>query len=370
MSDALLLVGDSETNQNLYYKTHFLAGDPFVYFEHGDRRVLVVGGMERGRAEKESIVPEIRTFEDFNFRQLVSELGDRTRAFATMLQRLTEGAGEITVEGTFPVMYADALRAQGVTLRVDNDLLDTERRTKSEEEVDAIERAQAATERAVAHAFEILSSSETHDSILHYNGVPLTAERLRTEIETLLVRDGMVPVTPIVAPGPGASDPHWLGEGPIRAGQAIVFDVFPRDKASRYYADMTRTVVRGEPEPQLQAMFDAVVAGQEAAFGMIRAGANGREVHEATAQAMRDAGFDREDDGPRYIHSTGHGVGLNIHEGPGLGTRDDELREGDVITVEPGLYDPEIGGVRMEDMVVVTADGYRNLTNFPKRFVL
>jgi Xaa-Pro aminopeptidase len=206
------------------------------------------------------------------------------------------------------------------------------------------------------------------DGVLHYNGIPLTAERLRTEIDSILMREGMEPGTPIVAAGPGAADPHFTGSGPIREGEAIVMDVFPRSKESRYFADMTRTVVKGKPSDELRSMYDAVLRAQERALSMIRPGVNGREIHEAVEAIFAEEGFAGEGPGPRYIHGTGHGVGLDIHEGPGLSTQDVNLAEGDVVTVEPGLYDPAVGGVRIEDLVVVTADGNRNLTRFPKSF--
>lgn len=371
-SKTLLLVGDSESNPNLYYKTHFLAGDPFVYVERDDRRILVVSSMEQGRAVKESHVPEVRSFDDFGYLDLVRETGDRSRAFTLLLSRILGEAGSdgATVEGLFPVAYADALRAENVALEVDPNLLRDERRRKSTEEVGAIEAAQRATESAAQRAIEILAASDEVSGTLHFTGIPLSAERLRTEIEVLLTREGMDPGDVIVAGGPGAADPHWRGSGPLRAGEAIVLDIFPRSKATRYYADMTRTVVKGQPGDTLRRMYDATLAAQETALALIRPGAMGEEIHAAVVEVFKRAGFDSDVGGPRYIHGTGHGVGLEIHEGPGISTAAGALREGDVVTVEPGLYDPDIGGIRIEDLVVVTAGGNRNLTRFPKQFEL
>jgi Xaa-Pro aminopeptidase len=147
-------------------------------------------------------------------------------------------------------------------------------------------------------------------------------------------------------------------------------DIFPRSKSTKYWADMTRTVVKGQPSDELMKMYETVLRSQEAAFGQIRAGATGKAVHDAVVEVLKEAGYNREDGGPVMNHSTGHGVGIDIHEAPGVGFGDTELLVGDVITIEPGLYDPSIGGIRIEDMVVVTADGYRNLTQFPKDFVI
>ncbi|MDQ4106715.1 MAG: M24 family metallopeptidase, partial [Actinomycetota bacterium] len=160
--------------------------------------------------------------------------------------------------------------------------------------------------------------------------------------------------------------------------EAIILDIFPMDKSSRYYADMTRTVVKGEPNEELQRMYDAVLESQEAALGMIRAGVSGRDVHRKVSDILHERGYktlvhDQQEGTPLrkgFIHGTGHGVGLEIHEAPRISPAADELRAGDVVTVEPGLYDPQLGGVRIEDLVVVTQDGGRNLTNFPKEFRL
>jgi Xaa-Pro aminopeptidase len=373
MSNAILLVGDSVSNSNLFYKTHFLAGDPFVYAETGEQKLLVVNSMEQGRAQKESKVDAVRTFDQYGYRELTRELNDRTAAFSHILQRILNDlhTDAATVEGDFPVMYADALRANGVALTVDPHLLVSERRIKSGEEISAIEEAQRATERAMARAIETIGESEIIGDTLHYAGIPLTSERLRSEIEALFLREDMDSShTPITAGGPGAADPHWLGSGPLRAGQAIVLDLFPRSKRTRYFADMTRTVVKGQPDETLIAMYDATSRALDAALSQIRAGANGKDVHTAADDVFKDAGFHGEGPGPRYIHSTGHGVGLDIHEGPSLGSQDVELQPGDVVTVEPGLYDPTIGAVRLEDLVVVTDDGYTNLTRFPRQFIL
>lgn len=373
MSDAMLLVGDSRTDANLYYTTRFLAGDPFAYLERDGTSMIVVSSMERGRAEKESTAATVRTFDDFGYRDLIETTGSRDAAFAAVVGKAMEeiGAGVARVRGSFPVLLADTLRAAGVELIVDPELLRLRRRVKGPDEIAAIEAAQRATERAMAHAIDLIGNADLRAGVLHHAGIPLTSERIRTEIEVLLTRAGMdISDAPIVAGGAGAADPHYLGAGPLRAGEAIVIDIFPRARATRYFADMTRTVVKGDPGETLTAMYDATALALDAAIALIRAGVNGRDVHQAVLDVYEGAGFGGDGDGPRLIHGTGHGVGLDIHEGPNLGAVDVELLPGDVVTVEPGLYDPKIGGVRIEDLVVVTEQGCRNLTEFPRRFRL
>jgi Xaa-Pro aminopeptidase len=368
MPDSILLVGDSESDQNLYYKTHFLAGDPFVYLETDGRQVLVVGRMEQGRAQKESSVPEVKTFDDYGYLDLIKGGADRTGAFLTVLERIAAESGDgVTVEGRFPVLYADELRQRGVTLQVSADLLRVDRRRKSAGEIEAIEAAQRATERAMARARDLLAESHVLGDTLHLDGVPLTSERLRHEMDVALLREGMDPGEAIVACGPGAADPHWIGEGTLRAGESIIIDIFPRSKRTRYYADMTRTFVKGDPGEQLERMYAATELALDTALRLIRPSANGADIHRAVLDSFNAAGFS-EDGGPWMSHGTGHGVGLDIHEFPSLGVAGVELAEGDVVTVEPGLYDPAVGGVRLEDLAVVTANGCRNLTRFPRQF--
>jgi len=373
MANTLLLVGNSYSNQNLFYKTRFLCGDPFVYVERDGHRLLVTSPMERGRAEKESTVSEVRTFDDYGYRDLTRELNDRAQAFTAVLTKIVRefDSSSVVAEGSFPALYADALRRNGVTVDIDPRLLVVARRQKSEAEIAAIEEAQRATERATARALDVLAESEEHDGFLHFEGSLLTSERLRTEIEVSLIYNGMESSgSPIVAGGPGAADPHWKGEGPLTCGEAIVLDVFPRSDRSRYHADMTRTVFKGDPGDRLRAMYDAVLSAQQAGLGAIRAGVNGRDVHQAVVSVFEASGFTDEAQGPRFVHGTGHGVGLAVHEAPHIGLLDEELQENEVVTVEPGLYDPTLGAVRIEDLVVVTRTGHRNLTRFPKYFEL
>ncbi|MDQ4064396.1 MAG: Xaa-Pro peptidase family protein, partial [Actinomycetota bacterium] len=190
------------------------------------------------------------------------------------------------------------------------------------------------------------------------------------------LRRGCAASGTITAGGAQTADPHERGHGALKAGDPIILDIFPADKTTRYYADMTRTFVKGAPGEKLQKMYDAVLESQEAALAMIGPGINGRDIHNKVSDILHESGYktlvhDQRPGEPLqegFIHGTGHGVGLEIHESPRVSIADEKLVPGDVVTIEPGLYYKGIGGVRIEDLVVVTESGCRNLTNFPKEF--
>ncbi len=378
----LLVIGAPQHDAAAYHLCGFLAPDPVICARINGKKYLAVSSMEYGRAEKQANVDELLSFDELEVNKLARELGSGARAYAAATAGLLErfGVESVAVPPTLGVAYADELRSRGVEVSPNGKLFADLRRAKTEEEISHIEKTQRAVEAACARAVKILRASGPREyGILHYEDRPLTSERLRSEIEIELLRHGCAAnAGTITAGGVQAADPHEEGHGPLRSGEAIILDIFPVDKASRYYADMTRTVIKGEPKEELRKMHDAVLESQEAALGMIRAGVNGKDVHRKVSDVLHERGYytlvhDQIEGNPLregFIHGTGHGVGLEIHESPRISPADDELRVGDVVTVEPGLYDPQVGGVRIEDLVVVTEDGYRNLTEFPKEFRL
>ncbi len=379
---ALLVIGAPQHDAAAYHLCGFLAPDPVICLQVDGRKYLAVSSMEYGRAEKQANVDELLSFDELEVNRLARELKSGARAYAAATVNLLDrlGAESVAVPSTLGVAYADELRSREIEVIPNGKLFADLRRAKTEEEISHIEKTQRAVEAACAHAVEILKASGSREyGILHYEERPLTSERLRSEIETELLRHGCAAdAGTITAGGIQAADPHEEGHGPLRSGEAIILDIFPVDKASRYYADMTRTVVKGEPNEELKKMYDAVLESQEAALGMIQAGVNGKDVHQKVSDVLHERGYrtlvhDQEEGNPLrkgFIHGTGHGVGLEIHEAPRISPADDQLRVGDVVTVEPGLYDPQVGGIRIEDLVVVTEDGCRNLTEFPKEFRL
>jgi Xaa-Pro aminopeptidase len=380
----LLVIGTPQHDATAYHLSGFLAPDPVIFLRAAGKRYLAVSALEYGRAEKEAPADELISFDELDLTRLARELKSGARAFAAATANLLKKVGAegspVTVPPHFGVAYADELRARGIKIEPDGRLFADLRRVKTQEEVSHIEEAQRALEEACAHAADVLEEAEiASDGTLRWRGETLTSELLRSEIDVELLRRGCAAEEgTITAGGPQAADPHERGSGPLKVGETIILDIFPRSQTSRYYADMTRTFVKGEPDDELQNMYDAVLEAQEMALSMIKAGVNGRDVHDKVSDILHEKGYKtgKHDQKPGepltegFFHGTGHGVGLEVHEAPRVSTVDEKLRAGDVVTVEPGLYQPGLGGVRIEDLVVVTESGCRNLTRFPKDFRL
>ena len=370
MSVAKLIIADSEKNANLYYATRFLAPDPFIFAQVDGRRILVMSDLEVDRAKAQAKVTEV-----LSYTKLSQEVKRRGIAEPAMMDVVDEflksrSVKEIEVPVDFGIVYADALRKRGYTVTPKGDPFFPERLVKSEEEVAFLTTSLRITEEALACAIELISTSEVKpDGVLWIGGKPLTVELVRKAMHLVMMERGCVAQHTIVAPGVQAVDPHNEGSGPLRANEPIVIDVFPQHAESRYFADLTRTVVKGRASDKVRRMFEAVRAGQEIAYRMITVGVDGSAVHQAIMDSFDRRGFKTgEQDGRMqgFFHGTGHGVGLEIHEPPRISAKPDILKAGMVVTVEPGLYYLDAGGVRLEDMVVVTTDGCRVLTQAPK----
>lgn len=381
----LLFYGSSYHHPDIYASTRFLAPDPFISLEQGDERIILASALEKGRAEKESRATSVRDIYEFGARELSAQGLDGDKVNAAVIQRLLKerGLGRVSVPRYFPIGLADELRALGVELVVAQDLA-ARRRRKRPDEIALIEAAQRATEAAWEAGVEAIRRAKVRpDRTLELDGETFTAERLRAIVERELhARECQTPDHTITAPGTQAADPHELGRGPLRAHEAIVMDIYPQH-ISRYWADMTRTVSKGEPGAEIVRMYGVVKKAQDEAIAMLRPGVTGKEIHERVEDIIFEAGYDtlrpgqkRRPDDPAirgFFHGTGHGVGLEIHELPSIGRGKwgmVPLEPGDVVTIEPGIYDPDVGGVRLEDMLVVTEDGARNLTLAPRELVV
>jgi Xaa-Pro aminopeptidase len=295
--------------------------------------------------------------------EIVKEEKNRWRAYARMIAGLV--GGDILVPPQFPAALARELEAF-VRVIVDEDTVLKARAVKTDEEVTAIARVQEATEAAMGGAVSSIRSSRARKGILYRGRIPLTSEILQKEVAIALLSRGCRAVDTIISCGEDSAIPHMRGSGPLREGASIILDIFPQDEETGYTADMSRTVVKGEPAAELNEMFEAVRGAQSLAATLVRPGTTGAEVHGKVVDYFKERGFESNTRG--FIHNLGHGVGLDVHELPVLGPGGGELAAGNVITLEPGLYYPGKGGIRLEDMGVVTKKGFRDLTRMPREF--
>ncbi len=366
--DNLLLIAASEVNSNIYYASGFLAPDSFIYLKAGSESVLLMSDLEIDRARLQSKVDQVLSYSDYE--EKARQKNDKPTAMDVVSVLLKErGITDITVPSSFPIEYGDALRALGYKLVLKREPFFEQRSIKTEAEVEAIRTTQIAVEEAVDDLFNLLRAAEIKEGYLYHEGKQITSEFLRQRLHLTLMGKGCLAEHSIIACGVDACDPHQVGFGPLRANEAIVFDIFPRSIETRYFSDMSRTVVKGIASDRLKKMYDTVLEGQELGISRVRAGVSGKAIHEEITTLFEGRGYHTgrvEGRMQGFFHGTGHGVGLDIHEPPGISSRDWTLQKGEVVTVEPGLYYPDIGGVRIEDMVLVEENGCRNLTTYPK----
>ena len=367
---ARLIVAASEVDSNLLYATSFFAPDPFIFFQHRGKKYLVMSDLEIDRAKKDARVHSILSLTQFHRR-----LRDRGK------ERITTGdvlgavfkkkkIRSLLVPANFPILLADQLRSGGFKVMVQKDPFFNEREIKEPAEVSKIRDSIGVAEMGLRAGIAALKKARIgKDRYLYLNGRRLTSEELKRVVNTTIMAQGWVPSHTIVSSGNQCCDPHNEGHGPIRAHTSIVFDIFPRSQETGYFGDLSRTVVRGRASDRLKEAYESVCQGQEIAFRLIRDGVNGQEVHQKILQLFEKRGFPtgRMDGRMQgFFHGTGHGLGLDIHEAPRIGGVQSTLKNGHVVTVEPGLYYMGMGGVRLEDVVLVTRRGNRNLTRSPR----
>lgn len=370
---ATVFIAASELDSNLYYATKFVAPDPFIYLEIKGERIMVMSDLELDRAKSQATVDRVLSYSEIERR--ARDHGVAAPGSVDIIHVVLREAKikHVLVPANFPFSHASRLLELGYQIHAKQDPFYEQRVLKTGEEIRYIEAAQRATEDAVAAAHEMLREASIQDDQLWLDGAPLTSERVKKFINVRLMERDCVAQHTIVAGGEQACDPHNEGSGNLPAHRSIIFDVFPRSCTSRYFADMSRTVVRGRPSRELVKLYQTVKDAQEEAIEKIRDGADGVKIHRGICERFDKAGYKTGPVNGRmqgYFHGTGHGVGLDIHEAPRISRTGSLLQEGHVVTVEPGLYFPGLGAVRIEDMVLVTRDGCRNLTNFPKKLEL
>ena len=366
----LLLVAAGHDDADWRYATG-MELEQGLYFDFGDRQLLVVPELELERAAVQSRVRDVVDRRQAGWQESRDLIGAWSQVARHVLQE--RGAGAVRVSQNLPLGYYERLREAGLEMEVDRELFTVRRRRKSSEEASFIHSAQRAAEAACAEVIAHLAVAEVKDGWLWLDGRPLTSERLFARAESALQEIGYSGGDMIIAGSPECALPHYRGEGQLRANAPIIIDIFPRGKTSGYHGDLTRTVVVGEAGDQVRRMHAACEAALEAAIAAIRPGANGRDVHHTACKALVEQGFgtytegfEGREDGPRMNHSLGHGVGLDVHEPPSMRDLDYPLEEGDVVTVEPGLYLSGLGGVRIEDTGLVTRDSFRNFSSLPR----
>lgn len=368
-------IGPPHFSADILWRTGFKAPDPFYFVEIDDKTFILTSPLELERARKESNADEVVNSHNYS--------GKVRTPIANFLRK--QNVGKVIVNSKFPVelflmfkKYFEVVMAP--------DPFYPKRAVKTMWEIGEIQKAQFAVQKAVNTAMEYLRSCVVAGEVIKDLGSPefgmssfiVTSEMVRRIIDRSLFNDGFLGVDTIVSGGLQSADPHCMGSGPLRPDQPIVMDVFPLSLKTHYYADMTRTVFKGEPSPELKRMYNAVLETQNEAICEIAHGVNGNDIYNNARLEFDMRGYPtnmKTSPMEGFFHGVGHGVGLDIHEPPWISSGKCILEEGNVVTVEPGLYYPKahdhlsyipVGGIRIEDMVLVTKDGCRNLTTSPK----
>ena len=367
--EALLMVGTSEKSADLYYATRFRAPDDLIFVWTQNEKILLVSSLEFDRASEEADVDLVLHYKDYENK--VRSGGEENPSYddviTTLFQELQIKI--IHVAEAFPIGLGDALRAKGWDLRLIPSPLFPNRQIKACAEIEYIRDSQKAAELGMTVALDLLRESDIQQEELVLDGKVLTAERIRRAINIALMDGEYVANHTIVACGEQGCDPHQKGRGPLLANKPIIIDIFPFHNQYGYFGDITRTVVKGEASQKVKALYKTVLEAQEIALKKIKHGAKGDEIHSSVQRFFSSNGYEtglQEGFIQGFFHGTGHGVGLEIHEAPRISQQNDILQSGQVVTVEPGLYYRGIGGVRIEDTVVVRSNDCENLTSFPK----
>jgi Xaa-Pro aminopeptidase len=368
----VLIYADTIRSPELRHEVPVAVPDPFLYLERNGNRVAMLSSFEVDRVREAGI--DAHPYEEYGWDELIAQGLPREELDLELVLRAVKewGVSSAVVPSMFPLELADRLRAAGVDLKVDREVFLQRRRVKNESELAGIRRAQKGAEEAMGAARELLQRSEPSNGAVMLDGEQLTCERIKLEIQRVFGEHGLASDEFIVSHGPQSAVGHDMGSGPIAAGESIVIDLWPRDRESACYADMTRTFVVGEISDELREYQRLVYEALQRSFDAVRAGIEGRKVFEQVCEIFHEAGQPTQlskepgqvlDSG--FYHGLGHGVGLEVHEQPWLGRAPGSLVAGDVVTLEPGLYRHGYGGVRLEDLALVTADGCENLTSFP-----
>lgn len=364
--EAKLIIADSEHDSNMFYATGSLVPDDFIYLEKNGKKMIFIDDMEIDRVKNEAAVDQVISYSHYNS-------GIDRNTFGGILIKILNDhkIKKVSVPGNFKMKYAKILFDDKIEVEVAEPFY-KERIIKNSDEIEKITQVQRINESAFKKAIAAIKGSKIrNDGKLSFNGKILTSEFMREILQIeYSKKDCFCDYRIIVSCGEKSADPHEDGTGPLFANETIIIDVVPKSRVSRYYSDMTRTIVRGKASEEVKKIYNAVLGAQKIALGEIKSGARGDLIHKKVQNYFESRGFKTGDKNGKiqgFFHGTGHGVGLDIHELPRINlSYRKELEVGNIVTVEPGLYYPGIGGVRIEDIVAVTKDGCKNLTKFPK----
>ena len=363
-ADAYVVYASSR-DADMRYLTHFTTSDPFVFFKKpGTKGVIIVSQMEVGRASREATA-SIMTRIQAGLPDILKTESDPYRATAKMIAG--QVGKKILVPPDFPIALANSL-SEYCTILVDGGTVRSMRAKKDKNEILFMKNVQKSAEKAMECAISLIKKASVKKDILYLEKKPLTAEYIKFSMHSLLLEHGCTAVDTIVSCGEETAIPHMTGAGPLKSDEPIVIDLFPVEERSGYYADMTRTVVKGEAPSEIHDMYTTLREAKRLGISRIRAGVSGADIHQTVVDFFKDHGYESNARG--FIHNLGHGVGLQVHELPTVGPAGNELVSGNVITIEPGLYYPGTGGVRLEDMGVVTKTGFENFTAFAEELIV
>jgi Xaa-Pro aminopeptidase len=363
MKKARLIYAASELDADILYASRFFAPDAFLWWKWRGKSHIVLSPLELNRGRRDAQVDKVHAFDEFI---PVTLAGNTAQLIAAIAKK--QGFDVIEVPSSFPVGLAFELKKLSIRVDPVEGAFFPERRFKSTDEVKYLTAALRKAECGLYRGFDVIRQSKIGRSgVLRWGNSILTSEILRGEIDAAIIKLGALPAGTIAAGGDQSCDPHERGTGPLHANETIIMDIFPRDQETGYFGDLTRTVVKGRASETQKKLYATVAEGKRWVQKQMRPGADGRKLHEQLVERFRDAGFPTENKNGRWVgffHGTGHGLGLEIHESPRFSSG--KFKPGLALTVEPGLYYPGLGGVRLEDVTVVKKGGITNLTRAPQ----
>jgi Xaa-Pro aminopeptidase len=369
--ETLLLVADSDHDSNMLYAVGMFVPDPFIFFRKGHRNYIAMSDLEIDRARQRAKHCTVLSLSSYQkkLRRAGTKMPGVNEVLPFILKQ--KRIRSVTVPFNFPHGLGVQLQNAGIRVKTRQGHFFPEREFKSREELKKIKAALSIAETGMAAGIAALRKTAIgKNRKLLFQDSALTSEKLRSIIDTAVLGAGGLANHTIVAGGNQGCDPHEAGSGPLRADEPIIIDIFPRAQLTGYFGDITRTVVRGKASDRIKHLYQTVFQGQRLAFEKMRVGISTAEVHKTVQKFFESQGYKTGKQKGRmqgFFHGTGHGLGLEIHEAPRIGPNSEgKLKLGHIVTVEPGLYYPGVGGVRLEDVAFLTEQGPRNLTSCEK----